>query len=194
LYGNVATGYTGTVHFSSSDGQAALPADTTLTGGAGSFNTTLKTAGTQSLTVRDIANGALTATENNIHVNPGTASALVFTGYPITTTAGTASTFLLSAKDAYGNVATGYTGSVHFSSSDPQAVLPGTGIFSSGAGNFSATFKTAGTQSFTVTDSSNGVLTASHAGIAVNPAAASTLAVTGFPAPITAGTATPPTD
>ena len=34
-HGNVATSYGGTDHFSSSDGQAALPADTTLTGGTG---------------------------------------------------------------------------------------------------------------------------------------------------------------
>ena len=39
-------------------------------------------------------------------------------------TAGTAGTFTVTAYDAYGNVATGYTGTVHFTSSDPQAVLP----------------------------------------------------------------------
>ena len=31
-YGNVATGYTGTVHFTSSDGQAVLPANYTFIG------------------------------------------------------------------------------------------------------------------------------------------------------------------
>src|SRR5262249_27667849 len=52
-YGNVATGYAGTVHFSSSDGQAALPADTTLTNGTGTFSVTLFSAGAQSLTATD---------------------------------------------------------------------------------------------------------------------------------------------
>src|SRR5262249_44550865 len=46
---NPATSYTGTVHFTSSDGQAVMPADTTLTNGTGSFSATLKTAGSQTL-------------------------------------------------------------------------------------------------------------------------------------------------
>ena len=48
-----ATGYAGTVHFTSSDGQATLPANTTLTNGTGTFSATLKTAGTQSITATD---------------------------------------------------------------------------------------------------------------------------------------------
>ena len=32
-YGHVVTGYTGTVHFTSSDGQAVLPGDYTFTAG-----------------------------------------------------------------------------------------------------------------------------------------------------------------
>ena len=41
----MATGYTGTVHFTSSDGAAVLPANSTLTNGVGTFSVTLKTAG-----------------------------------------------------------------------------------------------------------------------------------------------------
>jgi hypothetical protein len=187
-YGNLATGYTGTVHFSSSDSQAVLPADATLNGGYSNFSAVLKTAGTQSLTVTDTANSALTVTQSGITVNPAAAISLVFYGYPITLTAGTAAWFLFSAIDAYGNVATSYNGTVHFSSSDAQAVLPANATLNSGQGSVTANFKTAGTQSFTVTDTTNGALTATHGGITVNPAAASTLLVSGFPSAATAGT------
>jgi len=37
LFNNPATSYTGTVHFTSSDGQAVLPADSPLTNGTGTF-------------------------------------------------------------------------------------------------------------------------------------------------------------
>src|SRR5581483_10709834 len=49
-FGNLTAGYAGTVHFASSDGQAALPADSRLTNGTGTFHVALKTAGTQTLT------------------------------------------------------------------------------------------------------------------------------------------------
>ena len=51
-FGNTATGYLGTVHFTSSDGPAVLPANYTFIAGDNGVHTfttvTLKTAGTQS--------------------------------------------------------------------------------------------------------------------------------------------------
>jgi len=55
------TAYSGKIHFASSDPQAVLPADTTLTAGTGTFPIAFKTAGTQTLTVTDTAKPALTA-------------------------------------------------------------------------------------------------------------------------------------
>jgi hypothetical protein len=187
-YGNLATGYTGTVHFTSSDSRAVLPADATLNGGYASFSATLKTAGTQSLTVRDTVNGALTGTLAGITVNAAAASALVFTGYPTALTAGIAGSFLVTVFDAYGNVATSYNGTVHFSSSDAQAVLPANTALTNGQGSVAVTFRTAGTQSITVTDTANAALTATQGGIAVSPASASSLVVSGLPSTATAGT------
>jgi hypothetical protein len=63
-FGNVAAGYHGTVHFTSSDPAAVLPADTTLTGGDGVVNVTFKTPGTVSLTATDTVNAAITGTAN----------------------------------------------------------------------------------------------------------------------------------
>src|SRR5207237_4333299 len=45
-------------------------------------------------------------------------------GFPTTVTAGTSGTITVTALNADGSVNTGYSGTVHFSSSDPQAVLP----------------------------------------------------------------------
>lgn len=63
--GNPFPGYTGTVHFSSSDFEAFLPANYTFTaadGGSRTFMAGLATPGMQSLTVTDIANPAISGT------------------------------------------------------------------------------------------------------------------------------------
>ena len=67
--GNTATGYRGKVHFTSSDSLAALPADYTFIStdnGSHSFIVTIKTVGTNNITVTDTENGTLKATNNVI--------------------------------------------------------------------------------------------------------------------------------
>src|SRR5207249_6899993 len=44
-FSNTDTNYAGTVHFTSSDGHAMVPSNSTLTNGTGSFDATLQTAG-----------------------------------------------------------------------------------------------------------------------------------------------------
>ncbi|OYV95734.1 MAG: hypothetical protein B7Z73_02005 [Planctomycetia bacterium 21-64-5] len=133
--GSTDTGYIGTVHFTSTDGIAGLPSDYAFTAadaGSHSFSVTLKTAGSQTFTATDAQDGTVTATSSSITVNPASAWALVVSG-PGSTTAGTAfNTLTVTARDAYGNTATGYTGTVHFTSSDGQAVLPSNYTFVSG--------------------------------------------------------------
>jgi hypothetical protein len=182
-YGNVATGYTGTVSFTSSDAQAVLPANyrfRSADAGTHTFSVTLKTAGSQSITATDPATSSLTASVTGITVTPA-ASALAFGGVPGSTTAGSAFSVTLTVRDAYGNVATGYTGTVHFTSSDAEAVLPANYTFTSadaGSHAFSVTLKTAGSQSITATDTLTSGLTATSAGIVVNPAAAAKFVLT----------------
>ena len=72
----VNTGYTGTVHITSSDGQAVLGGDATLTDGVGTFNVTLKTAGTQSVTATDTVTSTDTGSETEINVVPAATSQL----------------------------------------------------------------------------------------------------------------------
>src|SRR5262249_55861728 len=150
-FGNVATGYTGTIHFASSDPQAVLPADYTFTAadaGRHTFTATLNTDGTQTLSVTDTANPAFSSQAQISVITVVPASFELFASP--TATAGVAQTYVLVALDATGNVLTGYTGTVHLSSSDAQAVLPADYTFTAadrGSPNFTATLKTAGTQS-----------------------------------------------
>src|SRR4029077_5847625 len=133
-----------------------------------SFSATLKTAGSQSLTAADTANGAITGNQSGITVNSAAASTLVVSGFPSPITAGTAGGFTVTAKDPYGNVVISYTGTIHFTSSDSQAVLPADYSFSAGdarAHTFSATLKTAGSQSITATDTVSGSVSGSQSGI-----------------------------
>ena len=75
--GNVATNYTGTVVFSSSDVLAGLPASYTFTAadaGSHAFAATLKTSGSQSIVVADEANPSVDGTESGIAVQAGAAT------------------------------------------------------------------------------------------------------------------------
>ena len=88
-------------------------------------------------------------------------------------------------------MATGYTGTVALTSSDPHAVLPSSFTFTgtTGTHTFAVTLDTAGTQSITATDTVTPSITGTESGITVQAAAAKTLSVTGFPTSDTAGAA-----
>ena len=181
--GALATGYTGTVHLSSTDGQALMPADYTFTAGdagAHDFTLTLKTAGNQSVTASDTAISSL-ATSQTASISPGPAARLAL-GLPGTATAGTAQTATVSLFDAYGNAATGYAGTVHFSSADVQAVLPADYTFSAADAavhQFAVTLKTAGNQIVNANDVTYSSLSASQT-VVLSPAAASMLSLSGL--------------
>lgn len=67
--GQVASEFAGTVHFTSSDGSAVLPADATLTNGTGTFSATLTSAGSRTITA---TSGAVTGTSGSIAVAKAT--------------------------------------------------------------------------------------------------------------------------
>ena len=124
-YGNPATGYTGVVHFTSTDGSATLPGDYTFSSSSHTFTNgvTLFTSGTRNVTVTDLGNGSLTDTET-WSVSAAAAATLDLTPEGGSTTAGAAFSVIVTAYDSYGNPATGYTGIVHFTSTDGSATLP----------------------------------------------------------------------
>lgn len=167
MNGKPNSSYRGTVTFASDDPQALLPARYTFTGadkGTRTFTVELRTAGDRTLTIQDEAKPSLVATTPSVTVSPGVAASLTLDGL-IDATAGTAQSVTLSAQDAFGNVATGYRGTVAFTSSDAQAVLPAnTALTAADAGSrsFDMTLKTAGeAQTVTATDTALTSLTAS---------------------------------
>jgi hypothetical protein len=192
-YGNTATGYTGTVHFTSTDGQAALPGNYTFTAtdaGTHAVSVTLGSAGAQTITATDIATGTLTATTASINVGAGSARSLSVAGYLLRPIAGTVNTFVVTVHDAYGNPATGYTGTLSFASSDGRATLPANYHFTAtdnGVHVFSATLVTAGPQTISATDTVTSSITGSQDGITVAPRSADHLSVVASTGTTTAG-------
>lgn len=184
--GNVDTGFNGLVNLSSSDITAVFPANPQLVNGVGTFTVTFRTTGVQSVNVTFSTGG----------INPGSASTNVLaaagtrfdvTGLPASTTAGVATSVTVTVRDQFGNVATGYTGTVHFATSDGQATIPPNSTLTNGVGTFPVTFRTAGAQSVTATDTVTPTLIGSQ-NTTVNPAAASTIRIVLSPnAPYTVG-------
>src|SRR5262249_13668226 len=162
---NTVTRYTGTVHFTSTDGQAVLPANSTLSNGVGTLSATLKTAGSPTLTATDTVTRSITGTSNAIAVSAATATHFPVSA-PSSATKGTPISFTVTARDAFNNTATGYTGTVHFTSSDTAATLPANSTLTNGTRTFSATFATAGNQTITATDTVNASVTGTSAIIA----------------------------
>ncbi len=133
----------------------------------------LVVGGTSGLYTANLSSGAVTlvgafsSVMRDISVAP--AVSYTVSGFPSPRTAGLASVVTVTAKDAYGVVATGYHGTVTYTSSDPSAVLPAPTTLNSGIGTASVTLQTPGTTSITATDSLNGTITGSQGGIIVLP-------------------------
>jgi hypothetical protein len=110
-FGQTAVGYTGTAHFSSTDGQAALPGNYTFTGSDAGMHTfsngvTLKTAGNKTVTATDTVTSSITGSAS-VTVNPAAADHLLFLQQPTNTAAGqTMSPVIVEVVDAFGNVVT----------------------------------------------------------------------------------------
>ena len=162
------------MHFSSSDLQATLPADYTFTPddhGVHTFQALLKTAGTQSLTATDTVAANFSGTQADIVVHPAAAVTLSVSGYPVSATAGVGAHVLVQALDAYGNVDTNYTGTVHLTSNDPQAYLDPDHTFSAadaGQYSFYVVLNTAGTSWIIATDTATPSISGVEDGIIVN--------------------------
>ena len=156
-FGNRATGYTGTVRLTSTDTQATLPGNYTFQTaeqGRHFFTATLRTAGPQTVTITDVANPALTGIGSTT-VRPLFATRLEISGLAPSVVAGVPQTITVTARDEFGNRATGYLSAVGFASTDVQASLPSNYTFMTadqGQRAFTVTFRTAGPQSLTVRD------------------------------------------
>jgi hypothetical protein len=166
--GNVITGYSGTVTFSSTDAYpAVLPADYTFTSSDQGTHTftggvALFTAGAQTLTAQDTVTSSFTGSAP-VAVVAAPASQLLVTA-PATAVSGTAFDVALAALDPYGNVDMTYGGTVTWTSSDadPGIILPADYTFQptdNGMVRFPAgmTLITLGSQTLTATDTVSGI-------------------------------------
>src|SRR5205085_2265069 len=201
---NTVTGYTGTIHFASSDGQAVVPGDYHFVAGDNGVHTfssavTLKTSGSQTLSVNDTVSTGVTGSAS-VTVSAAAADRLVFTTQPGSATAGSAfgSQPVLKSRDPFGNDSTVGLGA---SKLVTVTLSAGTGTLQGKIGRASCRDSGNGTVSDTNlridTAGSGKVLTASASGLSsvdsnafsVSAAAADRLFLTSQPGSATAGSA-----
>ena len=171
--GSPARGYSGTVHFTSTDPAASFPADAQLSNGVETFQATFRTAGSTTITATDTTDSSITGTSPAITVAPGAAASFRVVGPP-TAAAGAPFSFTVTALDAFGNTATGYAGTIHFTSTDGAADLPGDTRLIDGTGTFDATLTSAGNRTVSAVDTADPSIVGSSQAITVPAVAART--------------------
>jgi probable HAF family extracellular repeat protein len=95
---------------------------------------------------------------------------------------GTPTIVTVTAYDANNDLATGYAGTVHLTSSDAYAELPANGTLTSGVGTFAVDFNSGGSETVTATDTVSSSITGTSG----------TITVTLVPTPTPTPTPTPP--
>src|SRR5207253_1215811 len=139
----------------------------------------------------------LTATSSGFNITPGAASQLVFGTQPSTTVAGQQITpaVKVRALDAFGNVATGFTGAVAIAlgSNPGGSTLSGTTPVAavSGVATFSVSLNKAGT-GYTLTTSASGFTPVTSTAFDITPGTATQLAFTVQPSNTVAAAAISP--
>ncbi len=169
------TAYRGTVTLTTDDTGASVPVPFKFTAadrGRKTVQVTLRTAGLHVVQTTD--ENQATDTAFTI-VSPAAFASLAVEGVPTAKAAGEPFVVTVTARDAFGNTATGYRGTVRFSSSDPAAVLAADSAFTAadnGRKLFALSFRTQGAQTFTVRDTAVSGLTVTSAAVAVRSGAA----------------------
>jgi len=149
--GNNAVGsYSGSVTLGSTDTAAVVSNPVTIVGGQGTTSITFKTSGSQTVTATDSVNG-INGTSGNVAVAPAAATHFRVSA-PANATVGNAFGISVTALDPYNNTDDAYAGTVHFTSSDNTATLPGDQTLTFGVGTPSVTLGTAGGWTITATD------------------------------------------
>jgi hypothetical protein len=189
--GNTVTGYRGTVTFTSSDPNLAmrmLPANYMFVAGDNGVHTfngvILATAGAQTITATDTVMGAVMGV-TTVTVTPAAAATLVVAPAAGQVLLGVPATFTVTARDRFGNIATGYRGIVMITSNDALATIPANVMFTAtdnGVHTFTGAsaiiFGTvAAARPITATDTVNAGVNGTANVAVVAPAAVATLSV-----------------
>ncbi len=212
--GNVVTDYLGTVTLSSTDpgfGQSISYTFTPADEGSHTFFVYLDTAGLESLTVTQTSSGTSSgqALENG-QLGPLASGSGMVTGQglvditadaavnlalhvPGTITASSAEGITVTAVDGFGNVASGYRGTVSFmlNGNSPITGLPASYTFTStdqGSHTFAVSFKTTGSETITAADdSANSTIPPIGVTLQITPAPAKLLIMNQPPTVVTVG-------
>jgi hypothetical protein len=122
-FGQPAIAYTCTVHFVASNGAMADYTFTPTDMGTHAFsNLVLRRAGTLTVTGTDSGNDSINGGFTLV-VSAAAADHIQITLLG-SASAGTPFNLVVTIVDAYGNTVTDYAGTVHFTTDDPQAMLP----------------------------------------------------------------------
>jgi large repetitive protein len=135
--------------------------------------------------------GSLALTDNNLNAT-GSKQTILLSGtgiIPQTThfavtaagsaVAGASSNITITAEDASNATVPSYSGTVHFTSSDPAAVLPVDSQLTNGVGTFTITLKSAGSNTVIATDAVNSTITGTSGNVSVTAAAAALVTASG---------------
>jgi len=190
--GNTITSYTGKPTLSISTGTINPTVTGAFSNGVWTGTVTMTGAGSD-VTIM-ATDGSHSGASNSFNVNSGVANRLVVSS-GTSPVAGVAFSVTITAKDAYGNTTTNYTGRVHFSSSDAGSgvSLPSDYKFQSGdlgihAFTNGVTLMTVGTGvSVTATDTVTGSITGSQTGITVTRAGVVNVVISPSGSSVTAG-------
>lgn len=172
-YGDTMTDYSGTPTLTCSIGSIRPIIVSSWSSGVGTATVRVTTAGTGVTMIA--TDNTIIGISNPFVVNPAYAVSFKVNA-PATATMGVPFTVTVIAIDQYGNMATGYSGTVHFTSNDVAAKLPSDYTFTAGDNSVHTftngiTLSTAINWSITVTDRVTTSITGSYKGImvSVNP-------------------------
>jgi hypothetical protein len=115
---NPVTRYTGTVHFTATNGAMANYTFTAGDMGQHTFPLTLRQAGTLGITATDTVTGITGMA--NLTVVAADPFQIALELVPSSVTAGAPFSVVVTVQDMYGNTVTGYTGTVHFQLTGPM--------------------------------------------------------------------------
>ncbi len=157
-FGNVVSGYTGTIHVASSDIRASHPNDYSFAAADQGIRTltgmTFRTSGHQEIIVSELGTAIPINGSAGVDVFAAAASSIRVSGLPTLVTAGSAQSVVLSFLDPFGNLAVPPDAMIHFSSTDTNAVLPSERLASSSGGGDipigPIVFKSAGVQTLAI--------------------------------------------
>src|SRR3989338_1098040 len=129
-FDNIVTDYLGTIHFTSTDADAALPLPdypfTALDAGTHTFTNGVmfETTGIHEVTVTDTVDATVDGKQIGIDVTPAMADYYTVTGITDPIRAGELSNVTVTVYDRFDNIVTDYLCTIHFTSTDADAALP----------------------------------------------------------------------